>query len=156
MLFIIFWVVVGMALGAIIRHRMEGSGVLQYFGEPCNQRLELNWAGRQFFLLFSKGMSKRWYEARAHLYQNVFVSLLSTFHLIHIVRIDYETSRESSYSYTITITHGFQSIRTLMTKMPQLIKAKKAEAKDATYWYQTFVCGHNVVGDCINGDFILA
>jgi hypothetical protein len=141
-------------LGFLIRNKIEGGKVFDYFATPGrDHHLELNWAGRQFFLLFSKGMSERWYEARAHLYQGVFISLLSTFHLIHIVRIEYETSRDCYISYVIFKTHGFQSLATLEKKMPEWIKTKKAEAKDAQHWYQTFVCGHNVIGDFMNGFF---
>ena len=148
---------ISLVLGFIIRDKMEGGKIFEYFATPCSgykdKTLELNWSGRQFFYLFSKGMGERWYEARAHLYRGVFISLLSAFHLIHIVRIEYETSRDGYMSFVVFITHGFQSLATLQKKMPDWIKQKKSQAKDAQYWYQTFIAGHNVVGDCMNGDF---
>lgn len=148
----------GALLGIIVRNAMQGEGFMKYFGTPTGGRydkpkLELNWTGRQFFLLFSKGMSERWYESRAHLYQGVFISLLSAFHLIHIVRIEYETSKECYVSYVIFKTHGFQSIESIKKQMPKWIKEKKSEAKDAQHWYQSFVAGHNVIGDFMNGFF---
>lgn len=147
----------GAILGIIVRNKMDGTSFMEYFGTPCGgrgdkSRLELNWTGRQFFYLFSRGMGERWYEARAHLNRDVFISVLSAFHLIHIVRIEYETSRDGYISWVSFVTHGFQSLATLKTKLPNWIKEKKAEAKDAQHWYQTFVAGHNVIGDWMNGD----
>jgi hypothetical protein len=101
-------------------------------------------------------MSERWYEARAHLNQGIFISLLSAFHLIHIVRIEYETSRDCYVSYVIFKTHGFQSLGDLKAKMPNWIQEKKDQAKDAKYYHQTFVCGHNVVDDFMNSSLTAA
>ena len=148
----------GAMLGLIVRHAMQHDGFMKYFGTPTGGRyekpkLELNWGLRQFFLMFDKGMSERWYESRAHLYRGVFISLLSTFHLIHIVRFDFATNREDHFRTTTFITHGFQSIQTLKKKMPDWIKEKSKKVEGAEYWYQTFVAGHNVIGDFMNGDF---
>lgn len=149
--------IVSLVIGFIIRDKMEGGKIFEYFATPGGgyhkPKLELNWTGRQFFYLLSRGMGERWYEARAHLYRGVFISILSAFHLIHIVRIEYETNRDGYVSYVVFITHGFQSLQTLKKKLPKWIKEKKSQAKDASYWYQTFVCGHNVIGDFMNGDF---
>jgi hypothetical protein len=154
LIFITF--VIGLLFGFIVRNRMEGGSIIKYLGSPCDQRLELDWAGRQIFRLFSKGMSERWYEARAYLNQGIFFSLLAAFHLIHIVRIDYETSRDSYVSFVIFKVHGFQSIADLKSKMPKWIEEKKAQAKDAKYYHQTFVCGHNVISDYMSGDLAAA
>lgn len=150
----------GFIVGIIARNKMDGTSVMEYFGTPGGgphgqkPKLELNWTGRQFFYLITRGMGERWYESRAHLRRGVFLSLLSAFHLIHIVRIDYETNREGYFTTVQFITHGFQSIQTLKKKMPAYVKEKKSQAKDADYWYQTFVSGHNVIGDFMNGDFV--
>lgn len=150
----IFTFVMGLIIGTMIAHKLEGTKFLTYLGSPINGRLELNWSLRQFLALFSKGMAERWYEAREHLNRGIFISLLSTCHLIHIVRLDYETTRENHFVTTQFIVHGFQSIQTLKKKLPQWISDKKKGLKDADYWYQSFVAGHNVVSDFMNGYFV--
>lgn len=150
----IFTFVMGLIIGTMVAHKLEGTKFLEYLGSPINGRIELNWSLRQVLALFSKGMSERWYEAREHLHRGVFISLLSTLHLIHIVRFDYATTREDYYGTVTFIVHGFQSVQTLKTQMPQWIKDKKTEVKDADYWYQSFVAGHNVVSDFMNGYFV--
>lgn len=146
--------IISLVLGFVIRDKMEGGKIFEYFATPGREKhVELDWGLKQFFELFSEKMGQRWYEARAHLYQGVFISLLSAFHLIHIVRIEYQTTREDYTSYVIVKTHGFQSLKTLKKKLPKWTKEKKSQAKDADYWYQTFVSGHNVISDFMNGDF---
>lgn len=144
--------VISFSLGFIAANKMHGTKMYDYFASPCGNNLELDWGGRQFFRLFSKGMSERWYEARAHLNRGVFISLLATFHLIHIVRIEFETSKENLHSYDTMFVHGFQSLKTLKEKLPKLIEQARTKAKDAQYYYQTFISGHNIIHDFMNGE----
>lgn len=142
--------IIGFVFGMFVRNRMEGSELFEYFACPSSKTFELDWTGRQFLRLFSEGMSERWYESRAHLYQGFWMSLLATLHLVHVVRIEYETSRDGYVSFVTVIVHGFQSIDTLKKKLPKLTQENKKYAKDASHWYQTFVTGHNVVNDFMN------
>lgn len=117
----------------------------EYLCTPSSGKLELNWTTRQVLALFSKGASKRWYEARAHLGRGVFVSLLAAFHLVYVIRIEYETDKDSVLCYSTKIIHGFQSLNDIMKKLPVLSNTMRHEK--ATCYYQTFVSGHNIVHD---------
>lgn len=139
--------IAGFVIGVIVRDAMNGSSFMKYFGTPSQERLELNWSLRQFFMLFSNKAGKRWYESRQHLYRGVFVSLLCTFGLINLVRLEFGTSEDGRVSYVVFITHGFQSKQDMIKKLPVWINKYKHKAKDAQYFYQLFIAGHNVVLD---------
>lgn len=139
--------VTGFIIGVIVRDVMNGSSFMNYFGTPSQEKLELNWSLRQFFMLFSNKAGQRWYESRQHLYRGVFVSLLCAFGLINLVRLDFETSECDCISYVVFVTHRFQSKKDMVKKLPVWIKEYKHKAKDAKYFHQMFIAGHNVVCD---------
>ena len=139
--------VTGFVTGVIIRDAMKGGSFMDYFGTPSKGKLELNWSLRQFFMLFSNKAGKRWYESRQHLHRGVFVSLVCTFGLINLVRLEFGTSEDGRVSYVVFITHGFQSKQDMIKKLPVWINKYKHKAKDAQYFYYLFIAGHNVVLD---------
>ena len=140
---LLFVFVTGFVTGVIIRDAMKGGSFMNYFGTPSEEKLELNWSLRQFFMLFSNKAGKRWYESRQHLYRGVFVSLLCTLGLINLVRLEFETSEHDRISYVVFITHGFQSKQDMIKKLPIWINKHKHKAKDARYFHQMFIAGHN-------------
>ena len=141
--------VTGFVIGVIVRDTMKGGSFMNYFGTPSQEKLELNWSLRQFFMLFSNKAGKRWYDSRQHLRRGVFVSLLCTFGLINLVRLEFETSEHDRVSYVVFITHGFQSKKDMVKKLPVWIKEYKHKAKDGKYFYQMFIAGYNVVCDAM-------
>jgi hypothetical protein len=146
--------IVGFIFGFVVRNNIEGGDVLKYFGTPGREKqLELNWGLRQFFYLFSEKMGQRWYEARCHTYSGVFISLLATFRLIYIIRFEYGTEIEDRMVVKKCVIHGFRSYENLLSIIPAMAVEKQEQTEGALYWYQTFVAGHNVVGDFCNGFF---
>lgn len=132
----------------------------KFLSSPMDERLEINWTTRQLLSLVSKPASERWYEARAHLHQNIFLSILCALHLIQLVRVDFIDDDQQRGRCKVFILHGFQSIYTIMKQSERLIKVTQEEVNKETSednkmsYYQTFVAGHNVVEDFMNGSFV--
>lgn len=117
---------------------------------PVDKKLHFdNWFVRQFLSLFNKQCGNRWYESRELLYRGVFVSLLCTFSLIDIVRYDFElTDKDGWYVAEIRYYFGFRSYDALIEKATQQeIPKVHAKVKNAGYFCQLFIAGHNVVYD---------
>lgn len=68
----------------------------KYFSSPSDNTYESAWFFRQFFRLFSLGMSERWYEARSYLRQSLFRSFLCAFGVLVIARYDFESKTEDN------------------------------------------------------------
>jgi hypothetical protein len=113
---------------------------------PVDNKLEFdNWFVRQFISLFSKRCGNRWYESRAHLFRGVFVSLLCTFGLIDIVRYEFEENDTNGWYTTSTRFYfGFRSYSALLKKTRSDINHVRATTKNAGYFHQVFIAGHNV------------
>lgn len=128
----------------------------KYFGTPDKQKFELNWFFRQFFLIFNKNMSERWYETRAHVYQSVLVSMLSTFGIATVVRYEFFSKTDHNRVYTKTkIWYFTLSFKTQRERM-KFIESYAEELRpslnaDADSLYQIFIAGENVVWDYMNG-----
>lgn len=119
-----------------------------YFGSPLDESFDIDWAGRQFFLLFGKAPSERWYEARAHLGCGVLISLLCMLRLIHVVRYGCysEEYGVSFFRSKIRRYHGFRNNK----KLDAIIKtemelANSYDLHPFTLVDQVFVAGRNVV-----------
>lgn len=132
----------------------------KFLSSPVNERLEVNWTTRQLLSLVSKRASERWYEARAHLHQNIFLSMLCALHLIQLVRVDFIDDDQQRVRCKTFTLHGFQSIDTIMKQSERLIKVaseeinKELSEDNKMSYYQTFVAGYNVVEDFMNGSFV--
>lgn len=138
----------------------KGKKIHKYLASPVSNKLELDWSVRQLFMLFSKKRGDLWYEARVHLNKSVIKSLLCVFKIIYLVRIDLiDDNQERGKSRTFVL-HGFQSLESVMKKSGQLINKFMEEVnsdlkeEDRMFYYQTFVAGHNVVADFMNGSFV--
>lgn len=127
-----------------------------YYRTPSDGKLELNWTTQQVLALFSKPASKRWYEARCHCYLGVFVSLLCTFGLVHLVRVDFmHDSGSYGRNRTLIIPAFLLSKKNVLNGkyLGLLIQRARRSLGLATeegerfYYYQTFVAGKNVVHD---------
>lgn len=134
--------------------------VHKYLASPTDDKLELNWTGRQLFLLFNKGCSERWYEARAHLHQGFWLSIACALRLVYLVRVDLIDDEQSKGRCRIFTFHGFQSVEKVVEKTVKLRNIFKYEinkelsVSDKMDYYQTFVAGFNVVDDFMNGSFL--
>lgn len=122
----------------------------QYLAAPSTGQLHLAWTTRQLLRLVSVSASKRWYEAREHLKQSVFKSILCTLGLIYIVRLEFETNDDSRILFKTKIFHGFRRFEDLKVKIAETIPEVREELPGAQYWYQTFVAGRNVIDDFLN------
>lgn len=155
---IIFAVVVGFFLGNLNLKKVQ-KALHNKFRTPGKDSIELNWGGRELFGMISKKAGNRWYEAREHLNQGVFVSLFCTFKLIWIVRVDLiDDSSEYGRSKT-KIFHGFQSLQSVMEASNAFVKEfennyNKENPDKKMHYYQTFVAGYNVVQDYMNGSLV--
>ena len=138
----------------------KGKKIHHHLASPVNDKLELNWTGRQLFLLLSKGCSERWYEARAHLHQGFFKSLICAFGFIYLVRIDLIDDNQEKGESRVFTFHGFQSLEDVMKKTATIVKVYTLEVNatldkdEKVSYYQTFIAGHNVVGDFMDGSFV--
>lgn len=130
---------------------------LDRFRAPTDGTFQLNWGLREFFKIFSKDMSERWYECRTHCNQGILVSLLSAFHLVWVVRGEFFIEGEDDrIGYVYSYIHGFQSVNTVFKKYkkyldndPEFDKIYKERNFNGVY--QVFIAGHNVVADFMSG-----
>lgn len=72
----------------IVKLLKEEGVIIKYLTSPVTKRFEFDWTTRQLLALINKGASERRYEARAYCHQNIFISILTTLHLIWVVRIE--------------------------------------------------------------------
>jgi hypothetical protein len=116
---------------------------------PVDNKLRFdNWFVRNFLSLFNKQCGNRWYESRALLYRGVFVSLLCTFGLIDIVRYEFEREgHDNWFVYEVKYYVGFRTYSSLLKKTQIDIPKVQEKTKEAGYFYQVFIAGHNVVYD---------
>lgn len=155
---IIFAVVIGFILGSS-KNKNIIETIKNSLGRPTDGVVELNWGGKKLFGFFSDKAAQRWYEARAHLGYGVIISLLATFKLIYLIRIDLIDSNMSRGKSYKRVLHGFQSLDKVIKKA-QAISLKveeqynKENSENNMSYYQTFIAGHNVVGDFVNGSFV--
>lgn len=135
-------------LGVFVGSKPTKDKIVNYFVSPSRGEFNFDWFGRQFLSLFSNKMANRWYEARTHLNCNFIISVLVTLHIINVGRVMFELNEEyNRYESIIVVTHGFQSRKSLVKNIDNLIfKAKKHTTSDC-YYYQTFISGYNVVHD---------
>lgn len=128
----------------------------RYFGTPSSKKLELDWGLKQFFALFNKQMSERWYEARAHTYQGVWISLLCAFNIVTIVRFEFESKKDDcryytkikTWKWTLSFKSGQEKMKFLLSEVDNV---RPHMPIDAGCLYQIFVAGDNVVWDYVNG-----
>jgi hypothetical protein len=112
---------------------------------PVNNKLEFDdWFVRQFISLFNRQCGNRWYESRAHLRRGVFVSLLCAFSLIDIVRYEFETGEYGRFVTGAKFYLGFRSYRALLKKVISDKNKVQSSIKEAQYFSQVFIAGHNV------------
>ena len=122
--------------------------MFSYFLTPSNSKLELDWFGRQFLLLFSKHASEVWYECRAHLRLNLISTLVVLFGIRRVVRIDYMYEDDQrGYRELVWFNRcNFDALR------HKALAAVPKYSEDGYYYYQMFIPGYNVVHDFMNGD----
>lgn len=149
---LILILIIGIVVGTMIDKKYP-EAVKKHFASPSDGTIELNWGGRQFFLLFSKEASERWYEARAHMNGGFFLSLACAFGLIYYVRFEYNIeNHDDRIVYNKVVYHGFRDYKELLALAKKDIPVQKEllKNKGAGYFYQMFVAGHNVVMDFMN------
>lgn len=135
-------------LGVFIGANPGKEKISNYFLSPSTRELNFDWAVRQFFLLFSKKMCNRWYEARGHMHCGIFVSILVTLHIINVGRIMFElTEYDNRYESVLFVTHGFQSRRNILKNIDKHISIAKQQVTEDCFYYQTFISGYNVIHD---------
>lgn len=117
---------------------------------PSTNRLELDWSVREFLGLFSKRMSQRWYEARAHLKRSVFVSLFCTLGFIDIVCYDFDMGTDGRHVINVKVYFGYRSCASLIKKTKEDIPLVQAKTEGAKYFEQVFIAGYNVAYDIYN------
>ena len=119
---------------------------IDHLRNPLDNKIQINnWFVKQFISLFSKRCSRRWYESRALLHRGVFVSLLCTFGLIDIVRYEFEMINTGGwYTTKVKLYLGFRSYSALLEKTKSDVSKVQAATKDAGYFNQVFIAGHNV------------
>lgn len=126
---------------------------MKYLTSPVDGKFDINWTTRQIIALFNTNASERWYESRAHCHKGILVSVLATLHLIWIVRTDMGYNDDDMFYCKYSYFHGFQSFETLKKKclskkfLDKIIDIKK------NYYYQTFICGYNVVNDFVAQEY---
>lgn len=132
----------------------EDEETMKYLTSPVDSKFNLNWTTRQIIALINAGASERWYESRTHCHKSILVSVLTTLHLIWIVRTDIGYIDEDDMFYCeYSYFHGFRSFEALKKKclskkfLDKIIDIKK------NYYYQTFICGHNVVNDFVTQEY---
>lgn len=132
----------------IVKLLKEEGVIIKYLTSPVTKRFEFDWTTRQLLALINKGASERWYEARVHCHQNVLISLMAALHLIWIISTEMEfIGIENRYFYICNYFHGFQSYKHILNKCTNSDFLCKIIDNKTYYYYQTFICGHNVVHD---------
>ena len=139
----IFAVVVGFILGKW--DKINFKKVYDFLATPTDNKLELDWTLREIFSVFSINISERWYEARTHLNQSVFTSLLCALGLINIIQISYGSNEDGVYPFVTFKTHGFRSYDNLKEYAISMIDKKRKNIEEATYYERTFIAGYNVI-----------
>lgn len=147
---------VGLANMTLRKLPAVGKAFMNYFGSPSTENLEVDWSLRQLFRLFNYRMSERWYEARVHTRQSVWISLLCAFNILTIVRFEFESKKEEGRHYykvkTWKWTLSFKSDQEKMKFLLDEVKNVRPHMPiDAGDLYQIFVAGDNVVWDYMNG-----
>lgn len=138
--------------------KAKAKAVKDYFGSPVDGKLELDWSMKQFLSIFSKGMSDRWYEARAHLKTGVGLALLCTFGIVKLVRFDYMYEHDDAKGRFENTCYAYWALPGNAKKRIQELQAEAEELGDELskkdqplYLYQIFIAGENVVWDYMNG-----
>lgn len=123
--------------------------VWEYFASPINGNMELGWSVRQFLNLINEKAAQRWYESKVHLDHGVFISLLCTFGFLYIVRYSFMYTDGRGVS-EIRYFHGFRTFsnlkKVILNGINEAHEKNKQTHKDSWY-FQTFVTGHNVLHD---------
>lgn len=135
------------------------SEVKKYFGSPCDEKFDLNWSTRQFFRIFSKPMSERWYESRAHLRAGIWTSLACTFGLVTLVSADFMYDHDDSRGISEKLCYGFwvlpgnhkERMLELIAEAGEIGEGISKKDQPVSL-YQIFIAGENVVWDWMNGD----
>ena len=120
---------------------------MKYLTSPVHGKFDFNWTTKQILAMFNENMSERWYEARAHCDQNVFMSILTALHLIWIVRTEMEYVDHDGYRDTYNYFHGLCGYNKVKAKATSSDFLSRIIDPELFYYYQTFICGHNVVHD---------
>lgn len=162
-LFVVAFVVsyaVGISLGlanmTLRKMPIIGETIVKHFATPSDNGFELNWFLRQFFLLFSERMSERWYEARQHTYQGVWVSLMCAFGICEVVRYEYTSRTDDCRMYTKTVVYWWKFMFEKKSRLHRFLFTQWSVIRphmaiDADSPYQIFHAGHNVIWDFMNG-----
>lgn len=137
----------------IIKLLKEEGVIIKYLTSPVDNKFSLDWTTRQLLALINKGAAERWYEARIHCHQNIFMSLMTSLHLVWIVRTEMEfINTDNRYYYVCNYFHGFQSYQQILNKCTNSDFLYKIIDNKIFYYYQTLICGHNIVHDFMLSD----
>lgn len=149
----IIYIIFGLTLGYFMfdKDRVALQRFKEYIASPSTGKPELDWVTRQIFKLFNRNLSERWYEARVHLHQGVFKSLICAFGFIYLVRIDLIDDNQEKGECRVFAFHGFQSLEDVLKKTEPMIVPfieetnAGLEGQAKMHYYSTFVAGYNVV-----------
>ena len=149
----IIYIIFGLTLGYFMfdKDRVALQRFKEYIASPSTGKPELNWSTQQVFKLFNRNLSERWYEARVHLHQGVFKSLICAFGFIYLVRIDLIDDNQEKGESRVLSFHGFQSLEDVLKKAEPMIVPfieetnTELEGQAKMHYYSTFVAGYNVV-----------
>jgi hypothetical protein len=116
----------------------------QYFLCPANGTFDLNWFIHQFFALFSKQMSQRYYETVAHCNKGQLIGLLCAIGVIDVVRYSFLVTSDSGVS-KVVYYHGFRSYKDLQLVAIRNTKTVALTLPQAQYVDSILIAGYNQV-----------
>lgn len=106
--------VIGAAIALMFR------SLSKYFRSPSDGKVHLDWALRQFFVLFSTRAGTRWYEARVFIHSGLFVSLMCAFGICEVVRYLF-VDQDEDHTCSVYQVHWLRHIFTSNQEIKQLL-----------------------------------